>query len=155
VSAQANTEVSLDALTQRLVELASSPTPPVEEIGQVAELIAARRAADARALESERDYVAPRYAKTSQMCRELGFERTWAYGHRAQLGARVMGDGPKARMRFDMEVARAFWASLSLTEAVAPAKTKQQRRSRSKSRAQVGGTTRAGNKLLEVPSWSI
>lgn len=36
----------------------------------------------------------------------LGVSPTYVYRHALQLGARRLGDGPKARLRFDLEQAR-------------------------------------------------
>lgn len=33
----------------------------------------------------------------------LGVERDWVYANAARLGARKLGDGPRARLRFDLE----------------------------------------------------
>ncbi len=44
---------------------------------------------------------------------ELGVERPWVYQHAEELGARRLGDGPRARLRFDLETVRAAAAALS------------------------------------------
>ena len=36
----------------------------------------------------------------------LGVSRTWIYGHSDELGAVRLGQGPRARLRFDPEVSR-------------------------------------------------
>jgi hypothetical protein len=41
---------------------------------------------------------------------ELGVERSWVYTHRDELGAMQLGTGPKPRLRFDVETARAVLA---------------------------------------------
>jgi hypothetical protein len=41
---------------------------------------------------------------------ELGVERSWVYTHRDELGAMQLGTGPKPRLRFDVEAARAVLA---------------------------------------------
>jgi hypothetical protein len=37
---------------------------------------------------------------------ELGVDRSWVYAHADELGAIRLGDGPKPRLRFDLEAAR-------------------------------------------------
>lgn len=41
------------------------------------------------------------------LARLLGVSRSSVYAHAAELGAQRLGDGPRARLRFDVEVARA------------------------------------------------
>lgn len=41
---------------------------------------------------------------------ELGVSRRFVYEHRDELGAVRLGDGPKARIRFDLEAAKAGMA---------------------------------------------
>ncbi len=43
----------------------------------------------------------------SELARHLGVTRTWVYEHSNQLGAIRLGDGAKARLRFDLAVATA------------------------------------------------
>lgn len=40
-----------------------------------------------------------------ELARRLGVERSWVYSHGIELGAVKLGDGPKARLRFDPEIA--------------------------------------------------
>ena len=49
----------------------------------------------------------------AEVARELGVGRQWVYEHAEQLGARRLGDGPRARLRFDLETVHA--ASVCLT----------------------------------------
>jgi DNA-binding MurR/RpiR family transcriptional regulator len=41
-----------------------------------------------------------------ELAAALGVSPTYVYRHARQLGARRLGDGPKARLRFDLEQAR-------------------------------------------------
>jgi hypothetical protein len=41
----------------------------------------------------------------AELARRLGTDRSWVYSHAAELGAIRLGSGPKARLRFDPEVA--------------------------------------------------
>ncbi len=41
----------------------------------------------------------------AQLGRRLGVTRAWVYEHAAELGAVALGDGPKARLRFDPAIA--------------------------------------------------
>jgi hypothetical protein len=44
------------------------------------------------------------------VARELGMSRDWVYAHADELGAERRGSGPKARLRFDLERARAAFS---------------------------------------------
>lgn len=55
-----------------------------------------------------REGAAPgRYVDAATLASTLGVERDWVYARAAQLGAVRLGDGPKARLRFDLEQVRA------------------------------------------------
>jgi hypothetical protein len=41
------------------------------------------------------------------VARELGMSEAWVYRHADELGVERRGSGPKARLRFDLERARA------------------------------------------------
>ncbi len=43
----------------------------------------------------------------AELARHLGVTRTWVYEHASKLGAMRLGDGTKARLRFDLDVATA------------------------------------------------
>lgn len=49
----------------------------------------------------------PRLVNAAQLARRLGVTRAWVYEHAAELGAVALGDGPKARLRFDPAIAEA------------------------------------------------
>ncbi|MGI8730822.1 MAG: hypothetical protein ACR2LK_12685 [Solirubrobacteraceae bacterium] len=66
----------------------------------------ARRVVD---LLREEQLGAPRLADASQLARLLGVERSWIYDHATQLGAIRLGDGPRGRLRFDVDRALAAW----------------------------------------------
>lgn len=40
----------------------------------------------------------------AELARRLGVDRSWVYSHAIELGAVKLGDGPKARLRFDPEI---------------------------------------------------
>jgi len=46
----------------------------------------------------------------ASVARELGMSETWVYRHADELGAERRGNGPKARLRFDLERARAAFS---------------------------------------------
>jgi len=48
-----------------------------------------------------------RYVDAATLARILGVERDWVYARAPQLAAVRLGDGPKARLRFDLERVRA------------------------------------------------
>jgi hypothetical protein len=72
-------------------------------------------------------------AKT--VARALGVSRDYIYRHRAKLGGRQLGDGPRARLRFDLGAARAAYNGLEA--APEPTRTKRQRPRRKHSAAGV------------------
>jgi hypothetical protein len=41
----------------------------------------------------------------AELARRLGVDRSWVYSHAIELGAVKLGDGPRARLRFDPEIA--------------------------------------------------
>lgn len=45
-----------------------------------------------------------RYVDAATLAEDLKVERDWVYAHARQLGAIRLGDGPRARLRFDPEV---------------------------------------------------
>lgn len=47
------------------------------------------------------------FVSAAEVARELNVGRQWVYEHAEQLGARRLGDGPRARLRFDLETVRA------------------------------------------------
>ncbi len=51
-----------------------------------------------------------RLVDAATLAAELGVERSWVYAHRDELGAMQLGTGPKPRLRFDIETARAVLA---------------------------------------------
>lgn len=46
----------------------------------------------------------------AELALHLGVTRAWVYQHAAELGAIRIGSGPRARMRFDLEVAKEMLA---------------------------------------------
>ena len=60
------------------------------------------------------------------VAQELGVARSWVYSHAPELGARRLGTGTKGRLRFDLNEARAAFATV--TPAGAPASTPRPRR---------------------------
>lgn len=54
------------------------------------------------------------------LARRLGVSRSHVYEHADALGAVRLGDGPRARLRFDLETARAALARYSSERSVAP-----------------------------------
>jgi hypothetical protein len=62
----------------------------------------------------------------------LGVDRSWVYEHADELGARRLGEGPRARLRFDLDAAEQATACLAGSKSEQPAsrttKPKQRRR---------------------------
>jgi hypothetical protein len=73
---------------------------------------------------------------------ELQVERDWVYAHARDLGVVRLGDGPKARLRFDLEQVRERVIALATTEQEPPPK-----KPRSRSR-RAGEPAMAGVKLI-------
>jgi hypothetical protein len=46
----------------------------------------------------------PRLLTPSQVAERFAVSRTWVYEHAVELGAMRLGQGPKARLRFDAEI---------------------------------------------------
>ena len=71
---------SIDALASRLAELLGAtrePAPPVEN--------------------------QKRMLSAAEVSRRWSISRRWVYDHAEELGARLMGSGPRPRLRFDPE----------------------------------------------------
>ena len=63
---------------------------------------------------------APEHVDAAELARVLGVARSWVYAHSAELGAVRLGDGPRSRLRFDVETARAAVACLTSKQSDAP-----------------------------------
>lgn len=121
------------------------------EVAELRAELAERDREVAEAYQHGDGYRAPRWAKTTELCRELNVKRTWAYTHRQELGAVKFGDGEhKPALRYDMEVARAFWASLSLTDSAQETKPSSRRRRTTKS-----SSAKSGKPVRAVPSYKF
>jgi hypothetical protein len=94
------------AATGRLVGSAAPTLTPRELL--LAHTIAEHVADLLSAEPTERSLVS-----AAEVARELNVGRQWVYEHAAELGARRLGDGPRGRLRFDLETVRA--ASVCLT----------------------------------------
>ena len=72
------------------------PPDTIEAIAQrVAELLSER----------DRRIGGPRLVDAGQLAQQLRLSRTWVYEHAKELGAIRLGDGPRARLRFNPELA--------------------------------------------------
>jgi hypothetical protein len=73
--------------------------------------------------EVDPDYRAPQWAKTSEMCKELNISEDYAAAHKRELGACVLpasADGARPMLRWEMDVARAWFASRRIGAGDAP-----------------------------------
>lgn len=68
--------------------------------GQLVEL--ADLIADRLAEQLERPSATGGLVTAGELAQRLGVDRDFVYEHAAKLGARRLGDGPKARLRFDV-----------------------------------------------------
>jgi hypothetical protein len=83
--------------TRLRAAIAELPPETIEAIAQrVAELL--QEAREPRAAGSL-------MVDASALARQLGLTRAWVYEHAKELGAIRLGDGPKARLRFNPELA--------------------------------------------------
>jgi hypothetical protein len=80
---------------------AASPLTPRELL--LADAIAAR----VTEMLSDDTASAVGLVSAAEVARELNVGRQWVYEHADELGARRLGDGPRARLRFDLETVRA------------------------------------------------
>jgi hypothetical protein len=71
----------------------------------------------------------------AELARRFGTDRSWVYSHASKLGAIRLGDGPKARLRFDPEAA-ALRMRLGNPEQI-PAKKPPARRRRNRGAREV------------------
>ena len=60
------------------------------------------------------------FLDASELARVLGVERDWIYEHRDQLGAIRLGDGPRPRLRFEVDRAVAAFRDLWSERRVVP-----------------------------------
>jgi hypothetical protein len=58
-------------------------------------------------LSADEDPAGLRLVSAAEVARELNVGRQWVYEHAEELGARRLGDGPRGRLRFDLETVRA------------------------------------------------
>jgi hypothetical protein len=73
---------------------------------------------------------APDLVDAATLARILNVERDWVYAHARELGAVRLGDGPKARLRFDPARARAALAAREQHAQPPPDKPPRGRRGR-------------------------
>lgn len=103
--------------TRSGVTLASSPLALV--IAREIELLATRRgrlmAFDVEEIEAVGEHIAELVASARpkvglidarELAEELGVARDWVYANAERLGGVRLGNGPRARLRFDVELAR-------------------------------------------------
>jgi hypothetical protein len=81
----------------------------------------------------ERDGRAVRLVDAAALARTLGVGRDWVYARARELGAVRLGDGPKARLRFDPERAA---AALAMGAGGEPPPPEEPRRRRARPRKQ-------------------
>ena len=79
--------------------MTTGPAVVVLDEGQLEEL--ARLVADRLAGQLEQRRAHGGLVTAGELAERLGVDRDFVYEHAAKLGARRLGDGPKARLRFD------------------------------------------------------
>jgi hypothetical protein len=86
-----------------------------------------------------------RYVDAAALARILDVDREWVYSRARRLGAVRLGDGPKARLRFDIEHVRATLAGASPGTQPEPDEAQGRRRGRPRRPAGRGqGATHPG-----------
>jgi hypothetical protein len=86
----------------------------------------------------EQTEAAARYVDATDLARILGVERDWVYARASRLGAVRLGDGPKARLRFDVRRVQELLAAGSRSEP-RPAEPSPGRRARARARPLLPG----------------
>ena len=71
-------------------------------MSELADLVAARVV---ELLERRDRRPTPGLVTAAEMAQRLGVRKSWVYANQEQLGAIRLGDGPRARLRFDLEQA--------------------------------------------------
>jgi hypothetical protein len=79
-----------------------------DQLEQLAAIIAAKLADRISPAPAARE--TGRMVTPAELAKLLGVDRGWVYEHADKLGVRRLGEGPRARLRFDVEVALAATA---------------------------------------------
>lgn len=66
--------------------------------------------------------LSPGLLTAAQLAQALNVSRAWVYENAGRLGALKLGDGPRARLRFDLETARAGTRTSGVKDAPRPAR---------------------------------
>jgi hypothetical protein len=67
--------------------------------------------------------IGPQVIDAAMLAERLGVSRWFIYEHADELGGVRLGDGPRARLRFDLDQALEAWNARSTSERSQPAKT--------------------------------
>jgi hypothetical protein len=89
----------------RMRRAAAELTP--QAIEQIAQRVAQLLQHDPHEPRAQTQDPPERLLTATELARRLGVKRPWVYEHAVELGARRLGGGPKARLRFDLEAALA------------------------------------------------
>lgn len=68
----------------------------------------------------------------AELAKRLGVDRSWVYTHAIELGAVKLGNGPRARLRFDPEIAERVLRKLGEASATDPPARSGERADRSR-----------------------
>jgi hypothetical protein len=118
----------------------SAPRLHPDDLVMLADLVAERLA---DLLDGERP--APQLVDAAEVARRFGVSADWVYEHANTIGVVRLGDGPKARLRFDpKKVAEALGAGDRPANAAQPVTAPGRRRRRRKA------TTSGGAPLLPI-----
>jgi hypothetical protein len=79
------------------------------------------------------------YVDAATLARILRVDRGWVYARARELGAVRLGDGPKARLRFDVARARAAFIAMGSDDQPTPDDPPRRQRGRPRKRAALPG----------------
>jgi predicted DNA-binding transcriptional regulator AlpA len=137
-----NVEALADELADRVLErLAGCPSIFIDRI---AERLAEHLVLDAGAGEAR---MGSGLIDAAEVARRLGVSRSTVYDHQQELGAELLGDGPRPRLRFDPARVEAYRArrSANAESNVPTVRSSPPRRARER-----GARTAAGVPLLPI-----
>jgi hypothetical protein len=118
-----------------------------DDLAALADLVAVRVIDALSTRPSERTLAQVALMTAAQVAERFRIRRAWVYEHADELGALRLGDGPRARLRFDpAKVA----AALSACERNRGSGSTESRGAKQKPTASRTGRTRAGAQLLPI-----
>jgi predicted DNA-binding transcriptional regulator AlpA len=109
--------------------LSDGTESPLDDVRAVAEALADVLAERGLTLQMSSDGPA-RVLDTNQVAALLGRDRQWVYAHAGELGAFRYGDGPKARLGFDLATVERWKQQRTVSRSATPRPKARSARSR-------------------------